>query len=429
MADDIKKYISIDRIVGQEIPPEFVEKLRVANRIQFPLKDTVTNGVSQPEDIQDRPQVLTEDKINGYVEHVKGMETLVKQLEDMYDDLTKNTNIPAPSDTVAAAAKSLNPDGSTNITRQTIDTAEAILNAFPMMRLGYDPFLLTATGDGSIDGPFMKCNEVTHAMVDAWEISANNNSTFSSTDNNVPPADSIEKAKDSFNKKLKQMIKYLFNMLWWNIIWGRTVIFLLGMMEKIIATPIDAPILIFRFKKPNTPNREKYGPITRVLNILKANLLCKVPGRAWSDYKPDEDIYLVDKRKGSPTKNKSIRITEYCKNVSSNDCPEGYQSAADRLDGTDGTDEGMDDVEDVRNKFNNAFPDSDSTCFDQSFWDKIFKDMEPEGPDTPPECAQNAIVILEAAARDSLTYADYVNPTEQGVQFVAATGGDIGSLT
>jgi len=425
MSDEIRKFISLDRIVGQEIPADLVDKLRVASRVQFPLKNTTANGISTAEDLPTRDQIVTEHKLEDYVDHVRGMETLVKQLEDLYDDLTKNTRIPPASDAIAEAAKALNSDGSPDITRDTIDTAEAILNALPLMRLGYDPFLLAATGDGTIDGPFLNCDEVTHSMVNAWNVSANSDTPYNSTDNNNPPFDSVEKSKNDFDKKMKQMVKYLFNMLWWNLIWGRTVSFTLGTTEKLIAKPIDAPILIFKWKKPTVDNLEKYGPVHKLLNRWKIALLCRIPKKAWSPYKPEEGLYVIDTRKTSSTKGKSILLTAFCKSSESEDCPDGYIPPDDALNMADN----VNSTKDAKTSFNKIFPDGLDGCFDASFWGKIFKDMEPEGPDTPPECAQHAITILEAVARDSLSYADYTNTPADAASFTGATTGNLGSLT
>ena len=93
--------ININDLIGKSLPPEILDQLKVFNRIQFPLKDTVTSTVSAT----DSTEQVAEDGINELLNHVKDMEDTCKQIEDSIDLLTKDMDIPPIDDIVSDAAK------------------------------------------------------------------------------------------------------------------------------------------------------------------------------------------------------------------------------------------------------------------------------------------------------------------------------------
>lgn len=415
MDDKLKKSMTVDNLVGEEVTPEILESLVSEGRISFPYKKTNPSAYSSSEEAPDIPNIDT------YLDSVKDNEEMVKQLEDIRDDLLKDMSIPPASDTIANAAKQLgSPDGS--ITKDIFDKAETILDphVFIPNQLGQAPHIAALTGNGIIQGDFIDCNEVTKGIADNWKLTGNDESGATVDELHKKSAQkSVQDTKDAHNKKLTGMFKYILKLLWWNELWPRIVNFHLDILEKTMAKPTDTPFLIFRFfKKLTKPNYVKYGPIHRIINKLKIFLLCSLPKKAWKDYSPSKDIQVF-------FNNDFIALNDYCSRMnsvsecSSNDVePKEFNS----------TDEGdvdgfpKDDAKDLQNKIkdkvNNAFGEGEKKCVSSNL-EGIFSEADIPGPGLSPKCIEAAKTILDAVHDDAMSFTEYENSEDKANESLA----------
>jgi hypothetical protein len=395
----------LDELVGAEVTPEILESLITEGRVSFPPKPTKASAVSQGEDQKDSDAATTaEGNIDEYIDSVKDNEAMVKMLEDMRDDMLKDMKIPPANKDIAEAAKTLgSPDG-------TIDnniwlTAQTILDVLHQVQTGNDPIIGAITGNGSLTGDFLQCSEVTQAIANTWNTPTDDSEKTPDELHKENSKRSVTEAKDSFAKKMKNMYKYIRDMLWWNLIWARLVMFFLESTEKIIAIPIDTIFLILRFFEQLTPeNYQRYGPIHKLLNRLKILLLCKVPFNAFKEYKPDEDIqvwYPVGKN------GQWVSLRQLCSaELDSRECEEGESPWPN--DQTDYPSQSVDDkLNGMHSTVYNNFNDDVAKCIPTSFLDRIFPKTEFEGPGMSPECAEAAKKIIEAVQDDALHYGEY----------------------
>lgn len=380
-----KTKFKIAEFVNQEIPAEILEQLKIADRIQHVLKPTTTSAVSTSEQKSDSTpdSLITIDDVNadidGLIDEVKEFENLVEQLEDMVDEHLKNMEIPPINETVAAAIKKLDPNGPGNITKDVLDKAIAILDYLPMMSLGTDPILAALVGDGTIEGPWVECNEFTSAL--ANEIKAPPREEYQA-DTSI--RDQSLNIADKHEKRMLEMMLETLLMLWWNMLWPKTVVdaTIINPTRLAIANPFDTFVLFFkkienveRFRKKNKELVTKYGPINILLNRLRILLLCKVPPSVYKRYKPMVEID--------------------CSSVSG-DCPppkEEKQFKEDNKNAMSQMGEMMDEI-------------SDGGCFtDEELLGNVNSD-QPKGFGSSPECAKAAKVILDAVISDALTPPD-----------------------
>jgi hypothetical protein len=425
MDDSLKKYTQVDRLVGQEISDDILNSLITEGRVQFTPKDTTTSAISQPGDVND-DDLNTDggEDIDDMIGKVKDNEDMVKLLEDMRDDMLKDMKIPPASDDIADAAKKLGSlDGT--ITKDILDKAQTILDPVIMEPnlQGYSSIMAALTGNGNIDGDFLQCNEVTKGMMDDWNARADDEGDLTADELHKQGAgDSVTRARESFSKKMADMFKYIFNMLWWEMIWPRMVLFFLETTERFIAIPIDTPFLILRFfKKLTKKNYMTYGPIHKLLNKLKILLLCTVPTNAWNNYNPDPEIKVWD------TKNSEfVPLNEWCsKNDAVEECtgdipePATFGTVDDKEDDT--WDSDADQMQKgLRNKLDALFPGGSDTCMPSRF-NELFSADSFEGPGMSPECAEAAKKIMEAVYDDALHFGEYEGSqaqAEQGLDFI-----------
>ena len=399
---------TLDNLVGSEITPEVMQSLVTEGRITFPLKNTQTSAVSQPEDQPDIDSKTTaEGNIDEYINSVKENEDMIKMLEDMRDDMLSKMKIPPASNSVAEAAKQLgSPDGT--ITLDIFNIAQTILDIIQQIQTGNDPVIGAITGNGTITADFIKCSEVTQAIADNWKIGKDAVNQTSDELHNENSMRSVSEAKESFAKKMKNMYLYIRDMLWWNLIWARLVIFFIELLEKVVAIPIDTPFLFLRFFKKLTPdNYQKYGPIHKMLNKLKILLLCRVPSSAFKEYKPDEDIQVW-----YPTgkTGKFVYLRELCsQETSSAECPPGQSPWPDESN-TQGTYDGSDankKLASIKNIISVNFSENSQNCIPTNFISDLFKESKIEGPGMSPDCAEAAKKIIDAVQDDALHFGEY----------------------
>ncbi len=401
-----------DDLIGKSLSSSELQRLLAEGRIVFPFKPTTTSAVSQPADKTDK-DTFPED-VDTLIDSVKDNEDIVKMLEDMRDDMLAGMKIPPANSTIANAAVKLgSPDGTIN--KNIWDTAVTIINTVSQNQTNNDPVIGAITGNGGLTGDFLNCNEVTKAIADNWKLS-------SDAEEEVTPDElhakntkrSVTEARESFSKKMKQMAKYIFRMLWWNLIWARLVMFFLETTEKLLAVPIDTPFLIFRFfKRLTKDNYMTFGPIHRLLNKLKILLLCKVPRSSsfGPDYEPDEEI-RVWYPTGKKSKNgKWMTLKELCSQVvPADECPENttpWPDATDQAQENWPKEDAESMQTSIANKVSEAFPEGTVSCIPTEFLDRIFVEEKLDGPGMSPNCIEAAKTILEAVQDDALHYGEY----------------------
>lgn len=422
-----EKYLpKIERLIGEEIPPEILRALKVEGRIKFIPKPTSKLGSAvstSAEEPQPNAAKRQRDEVDDLIDEVVATEDMVKTLEDMYDDLTKDMRIPPPSDTVGAAAQQLgSPDGA--ITKDILDRAEAIIEHFPYTTGMGNPVVGALTGDSTLTGEYIRCNNITKAMADAYEAGLDNEETLENIINNF--RNPAEQAEDDFKKKLGNMVGYIFNMLWWDKIWVRLADFFLVQTERVFAKPIDTPILLFRFKRLKKSNYYRFGFIHKLLNELRIILLCRIPASAWSDYQPDPKFQFYNQ-----DTNNFMKLKDYCSQQFGQNCPEGTVLVKEESEGEDDNfklkvkDETL--SEDTAEQLRNAFPDSN--CIHESFFRSAFAEEKTDGPFISPTCLEAAKTVMDAVERDALHFGDPDNVAESTGEIAArASAGNIGGL-
>jgi len=359
--------IDISSFINKSLPPEILDQLKVFNRVQFPMKPTVTSAISSVED----KEQLAEDRINDLVDHVKDMESICKQIEDSIDLLTKDMNIPPKNDSIADAAKRLgNPDG--NITKDVMDKALAIMDYFPALNGLGDPILGALTGDSSIDGEnWLECDQITSSLASSFKINAPTNNF------NEPIQEKTSNVMFEYEAKQQNMMIEMLQMLFWNMLWCKYIVDSnLNTVRTIIANPLDAMILFFKkfpFRKPSQKDIETKGPINKLINKIRRVLLCKVPPKAYPRYKPMVNIDCgID---GECNKPKDVQD----------------HSGASKL-------------EDMGNPTASVLTDDPCITADD-FFGKLdrLRDQNPDKFGASPECTKAAKIILDAIMSDALT--------------------------
>lgn len=387
MADE---FFNVENLVGQQVPQEIIDQLRVLGRVQFPLKDTTASAVSSSAQDTDDATKEANANLSGVLDHVGEMESLADQLEDMLDQLTKDMKIPVDgtSPVLRDAVRTLG--GEDAITRDIFDRALAIVDHAPYMVLGQDPILAALTGDGRLDGPYMNCDEITRGVAAAWNTANpkdyNPEATLKDTTNEIT---------EQFEEKKNNMIIEILLMLWWNMLWPKFIVSLviINPLRLVIAYPLDAIITFFknlkkqcgkgRFRTKPKSCLKKYGPINKALNRLACLLLCKLPPPLYPRYKPMIDPQEFD-----------------CNCSKLGDCP------PPKVPKDDFNEKGnLSELEKMMN-------DLDEPCVSvDEFMEGVDKGL-PEGLGIPPNCLKAAQVVLDAVISDALTPLD---PSKTGI--------------
>lgn len=398
------KYNTIEGLLGSELTPDMLNDMIIEGRISFPFKPTTTSAISTAGDQKD-----SEDDLDDYLNRIKNNEDLLKQLEDMRDDMLSGMRIPPANEDISDAAKKL---GSVDgiIDKAVFDNAEAILDPdiFIPNQIGNAVDIGALIGDSNITGDFVPCNEVTKGICDSWKITGQDDGATIEGDK-AKAKNSVQKAKQQYKKKLWDMFIYIFKMLWWNEIWPRVVIFHMDMIERIIAIPIDIPFLILRFfKKFTKKNFYKYGPVHRLINKLKIYLLCNIPRACFTDYDPRREIVIFYNDKMTPVVD-MCKVAEGCPECKGKDQQTASFNNDDDGD-VDGFPTDQDKAKDMqtktRDKLNNEMPAGDVSCIPMKIQD-LFSQDKPIGPGLPPNCVEAAKIVLDAVYEDGMKFGDY----------------------
>lgn len=377
MAEDKTKYTIAD-FVNQEIPPEILDQLKIANRIQFPLTPTTISAVStsaqQPDAIP--PEQDQNKIIDGLIEDVAEFEDLVEQLEDMVDEHLKDMEIPPASQRIADAIKVLDPNGNGNINKDVLDKALAIMDYLPMMTLGQDPVLAALVGDGTIEGPWMECNEITSAL--AKQITIPPRDEY---DAEMVVKDQSNKIADNHEKRMLEMMLETLLMLWWNMLWPKMVVdaVIINPLRMAFANPIDSLITFFKnvcdvrkFKKKSKECIQKKGPLNKLLNRLRLFLLCKIPPKVYDRYKPMVEIKCPENDEKCPPETTSKEFEPDNKNA--------MTQLGEMVDSV-----------------------TEGNCFTDEELLSGIDNKQPEGFGASPTCTKAAKIVLDAVLADALT--------------------------
>lgn len=382
MATDKKsKFTNIDNFLNKEIPEELADKLRVAGRIEQILRPTRASAISSSsEEPGPRPgsaEKQIDDEINDLINNVKEMEDLVEQLEDMSDDQLKDMSIPAATNRVAKAARSLgSPDGT--ITKGVVDQANLIKDFEPILLTGVDPVAASLTGQGILDpdsGNFLNCNEFTRSFAKRLRFKEGDDTANAE----IPLSDMNQDIAAAHESSLGRIILDIIQKLIWNILWVKLIVdhAIVNPSRILVANPLDSVVLFFkrdcgRFRRPSSECRKQKGPLNKLLNKLRTILICKVPPRFYDRYDPMEhgvkcpatEPNCLDQSQGrelSVKKEKSLRqMTDVMEELGFSDCVNSSMLSGGEK-------------------------------------------INIKGPGLPPECYENKNIVLQAVLDNSLT--------------------------
>ena len=399
--------VKLDELVGTVIDGDMLKSLITSGRISFNLKDVnrpsaVSEGASNANnDGQANKQTSKEQELLNMIASVKENEALVKTLEDMRDDMLRDMDIKPVSKEIADAAKAL---GSTNgnITKDVFDTAETILDPdyIFMKTNGFNPKLAAITGNGNVTIPKSDCSEVSRAIYDTIKIDSANFDPNEDSNVDYDVADNIAQTNQKFADQMNKMFKALLNELFWNYIWTRMWVSIFDLVEKLLAKPIDMPILLFKslftrapHYKLSTDNYYKYGVIHKLLNKLKIIFLCRIPTAAWPEYAPEVNIKIYYNQIIQP-------LVNICSNVIDEECANEVTQEWEDMDDDKTINADAEPFKAFGNivgdKINQAF---DSNCPD-TILDKLLDDLD-KG-DSPHKCIEAAKKVIDAVYHDAL---------------------------
>lgn len=381
--------------INKELPTEILEQLRVADRIQYILKPTSTSAVSTSEQNSDSTSdsIITTDDINkdidALVDEVKELENLVEQLEDMVDEHLKDMSIPPTNERIAEAVKNLG-CGDGNITKDCLDKALAIMDYFPMMSLGTDPVLAALIGNGTVEGPWLDCNEITSNVAKLLKTTPRNDYE---ADTSIK--DQSTEIADKHEKRMFEMMLETLLMLWWNMLWPKTVVdaTIINPIRLSVANPTDSLIGFFsktdtdpvkkRFKKPSPEWLARHGLVNKILTRLRVRLLC-IPYKIYPRYKPMVEI--IDE-KGNKVN---------CKDIIG-DCP----TPPEEKEFTEDNKQAMTQMGSMLDEINGG-----DYCFNNAALLQGINTDLPKGFGTSPECVKSAKIVLDAVLANALTPPD-----------------------
>jgi hypothetical protein len=295
--------------------------------------------------------------------------------------------IPPINDLVADAVNQL---GGTNgiITKDILDRAMAIMDYFPIMSLGQDPVLAALTGDGTLTGPYLQCNEITSTTGKDIKLAKRG---FPSAEISIK--DQSMKIADNHDKRMKSMLLEIVLNLWWNILWTKFVVDMniINPLRQLYANPYDSMICFFkvinfngkrigRFRRKPIDSLQgiesngytnAQGPINKLLNKIRTILLCRIPPKFYKNYKP----YVAVK---CPPMGETPCLAE----------TEGDEKASKNMSDIGAM---MDDISD------------NGPCFNTDSLVGQANSDQPTGFGCPPECVKAAKVVLDAILSDALT--------------------------
>ena len=385
--------LTIDNIRSGEIPPEILNQLKILNRVTFPLKPTQPSAVSSTGEQPPLPPPGygapdAAKQLDKLIDHVVDMENLVENLEDAANELLKDIDIPFPDDRTKEAALRLNPDA-TSIDKDVIDRAISIIDIIPLFALGQDPVLAALTGDGSIDGPWMDCSEMTSAMAELLKIKSKN-----AYEAEKPVRDQAVRVADDHDKRMMAMMLETLLMLWWNMIWCKFIVDLaiINPTRTLVANPVDGIAGFFmkkRFTKKSTDWLKANGPINKLLNGLRNILICLLPPKVYPRYKPMVEID--------------------CSKVEDNNCPPVTEGPTITPSNDSGSVRQMGEFIDAGGAGN---------CTDINAFLEEVDNTLPDGPGASPDCFKAAKIVLDAVIADALTAP---NPARQYMGLNAGT--------
>lgn len=394
-----RTFISPSDLIEKTIPPEVLEQLKILGRVKFTPQPTTVSAVSTAGTDNDQKTIDDAVAVSGLIDHVGEMEDLSKEIEDMIDDLTKDMSIPVDQNNTslrdAVASLDPNSDGS-NITKDVFDRALSLINHAPLLTNGYDPVLAALTGDGSIDGSFLNCNEVERSIAKTWNSKPPRTYTPEQ-----PIVDETAAIANEHEKNVGRMVLEILQMFFFNMLWPKYIVDLaiINPTRLLVAYPIDSTICFFksmcnkrRFTIKSKDCLTQKGPINKALNKLRCTLMCVPPAKMWDikKFKPMVDNFDCD-----------------CSKVLGN-CPPDTRG--------DGPDESDSKLGGMENVMNSVFPDDTDPCATAD--DIIGKASIPkqDGLGVSPECLKHAKTVMEAVIADALSPAD---PTKTGL---AGTG-------
>ena len=140
------------------------------------------------------------------------------------------------------------------ITKEIFDKAEIITHPdiIAISTMGFLPKLIPLIGDARIFGNYTKCSEVSSAIFDSFKIANSDEAAKKFDINKYATSDNINDMNKQHEDKNENMFKFLINKFFWNFIWVRMWSGVFDLLEKLIAKPIDTPIIIlsqlFKFK-------------------------------------------------------------------------------------------------------------------------------------------------------------------------------------
>lgn len=417
-----KNDLDLSELLGQELTQETFSKLLAEGFLQFPDRpvgspSAVSSGTQEDGcqigvDGIDNSTPDRNKKLNDLINNIKENEELVKTLEDMRDDLLKNMKIPT-NGSVADAAKTLgSSDGA--IDKETFDKAEIITSPdfVAISTMGFLPKLSPLVGDARIFGDYSKCSDVTNAIFDSFKLA--NDSEFAATfdPNKYSTSDTINDTNEQYEKKMGEIFLFLINKFFWNYIWTRMWGGIFNFVEKVIAKPIDTPIIIlsqlFRFKI-NEDDYYKKGPVHKLLNKAKLNIFCRIPRNAFEEYQPEDNIRVYDEDNGILT-----YVSALCSSAKAQTyqtCTEAYEDTIN-VNSTGNGDEtqNIDDMQSgmaaVFSKFTKPAPEKNTKeaeeelqkCFDSAG----LTDKNAGTAGVNAECLAAATKVIQAAYNDAL---------------------------
>jgi len=395
--------IDISELLGKNIDADTLNLLMTEGRIKFPQKkvtapSALSHGTDQ--DACEDNGIPVDTKIKDLINSVKENEKLVKTLEDMRDDLIRDMAIPGGPAASVLGAK----DGV--ITKDIYDKAKTITDPdfVALSTWGYVPKLAALLGDGRILGNYTSCGEITKDIFDGFKLAKSDKesgkvTTFDKDSNIV----NMNKTEEAFENKMLDMFKFILNKLFWNHIWTRMWVAIFDMVAKLIAIPIDTPILIFKSllkKAPNyklsSENYYKFGPIHKLLNRVKLLFLCRIPKTIWPKYMAETEIQVYINGRGM------VAIAEICIDKYLDDCKKRVQNVVDaKL--KDKSINQFDELNKIKEATDEIFPDGVEECPESDLID-AFKNIK-TGTDTvgtDMDCLAAAKKVLEKVYNDTL---------------------------
>jgi uncharacterized protein YjiS (DUF1127 family) len=425
---EIDDNLDLEQYLGQSIPQDVLNRLITDGRISFPKKESSSPNFTSTGDpsgscaekktkkTKEEFDAIRLSDIEEFVANVKRNEETLKALEDMRDDLLKDMSIePSNADIKEAAEKLGSKDGT--ITKDIFDRARVILKPdfLGMLRFGSNFKFSAIFGNGVVNMPDMKCNNITQAVFSGFSLALDKQGEKKEKgeDYHRTVKEDVQEAELKFKDLMKQMMQTLLRTLFWNHIWGTIWVSVFDLLEEVIAKPIDSIVIVIKSllrRKPkykiNDTNFHIYGWIHPKLNSLRIKFLCMIPRKNFKEYKPDVNLQVWNRKE-----NKYIFLVELCTKAGlTNMCTETSTKKFMRNSADINVGDNLNDLESV----SNALPTNDNersdnpTPYDElcsdSDLDKLFEDIakNDKSDGVTPECIAAAQEVAKAVYYDSL---------------------------